>query len=49
VRISPELVLTPRFVERARGIVGEAGSEGITVSAFRERLGDVPEVRRPAP
>ena len=39
VRISPGLVLTPAFVGRARGIVGEAGSEGITVSAFRERLG----------
>ena len=39
VRISPELVLTPAFVRRAREVVGEAGPGGITVSAFRERLG----------
>ena len=39
VRISPDLVLTPELVERAGTIVREAGSDGITVSALRERLG----------
>ena len=39
VRISPELVLTRELVERAGAIVREAGSDGITVSALRERLG----------
>mgnify|MGYP003694746249 CR=1 FL=1 len=39
VRISPELVADPR-ARRTRGaIVREAGSDGITVSALRERLG----------
>ena len=39
VRISPELVLSREVVERAGAIVREAGSDGITVSALRERLG----------
>ena len=39
VRISPELVLTRELVERAETIVREAGADGITVSALRERLG----------
>ncbi len=39
VRISPELVFTPGFVAKAETIVREAGSAGITVSAFREALG----------
>ena len=39
VRISPELVLSRELVERAGAIVREAGSDGITVSALRERLG----------
>ncbi|HET9250132.1 MAG TPA: SelB C-terminal domain-containing protein, partial [Actinomycetota bacterium] len=39
VRISPELVLTRELVERAGTIVREAGADGITVSALRERLG----------
>jgi selenocysteine-specific elongation factor len=39
VRISPELVVSRELVERAGAIVREAGSDGITVSALRERLG----------
>jgi selenocysteine-specific elongation factor len=39
VRISPDLVLTRELVERAGTIVREAGADGITVSALRERLG----------
>ena len=39
VRLSPELVMTPAFVERAERIVREAGAAGVTVSAFRESLG----------
>jgi selenocysteine-specific elongation factor len=38
VRISPEIVLTPAFVDRARDVVAGAPA-GITVSAFRETLG----------
>jgi selenocysteine-specific elongation factor len=38
VRVSPDLVMTPRFVARAELIVREAGAGGVTVSAFRERL-----------
>ncbi|MBI2239118.1 MAG: SelB C-terminal domain-containing protein, partial [Actinobacteria bacterium] len=39
VRVSPDLVMTPGFVRGAEAIVREAGATGITVSAFRERLG----------
>jgi selenocysteine-specific elongation factor len=39
VRVSPELVFTPGLVDTAREAIGEAGPGGITVSAFRERLG----------
>ena len=39
VQISPEIVATPGFVERGFAAVREAGTAGITVSAFRERLG----------
>jgi selenocysteine-specific elongation factor len=39
VRVSPELVFTPGFVARARAVIAEAGGAGVTVSAFRERLG----------
>jgi selenocysteine-specific elongation factor len=39
VRISPELVFTEELVQRAGTIVREAGEDGITVSALRERLG----------
>ena len=39
VQISPEIVATPGFVERALAAVREAGAAGTTVSAFRERLG----------
>jgi selenocysteine-specific elongation factor len=39
VRVSPELVFTPGLVDAARHAIGEAGPDGITVSAFRERLG----------
>jgi selenocysteine-specific elongation factor len=39
VRISAELVFTRELVELAETIVREAGADGITVSALRERLG----------
>ena len=39
VRISPDLVMTPEFVRRAQDLVRTEGATGITVSAFRERLG----------
>jgi selenocysteine-specific elongation factor len=39
VRISSELVFTRELVERAGSIVREAGADGITLSALRERLG----------
>ncbi|HXF72253.1 MAG TPA: selenocysteine-specific translation elongation factor [Actinomycetota bacterium] len=39
VRISPDLVFTPGFVARATEVVRELGASGVTVSAFRERLG----------
>ncbi len=39
VRISPELVLTPAFVDRAVAAIADAGRDGLTVSALRERLG----------
>jgi selenocysteine-specific elongation factor len=39
VRVSPELVHTAAFVARAVEAIREAGEVGITVSAFRERLG----------
>ena len=39
VRISPELVLTPRFVARAESLVRDAGEAGITVAAVRQALG----------
>lgn len=39
VRVSPELVFTPGFVARAADVVRELGASGMTVSAFRERLG----------
>ena len=39
VRVSPELVHTAAFVARAVEAIREAGEAGITVSAFRERLG----------
>jgi selenocysteine-specific elongation factor len=39
VRVGPDLVLTPEFVASAREAVAAAGPGGITVSAFRERLG----------
>jgi selenocysteine-specific elongation factor len=39
VRVSPDLVMTPGFVELAEKIAREVGAAGITVSAFRERLG----------
>ncbi len=39
VRISPEVVLTSAFVERAVEIVRAAGDRGITVSALRAELG----------
>lgn len=39
VRITSDLVLTSGFVQRAEDIVREAGDDGITVSAVRERLG----------
>lgn len=39
VRVSADLVMTPAFVELAERIVRGAGPAGITVSAFKERLG----------
>jgi selenocysteine-specific elongation factor len=39
VRISPDLVLTPSFVDRAIEAIRDAGDAGITVSALRERIG----------
>ena len=39
VRAAPEIVFTPEFVARAETVVRASGAEGITVSAFRERLG----------
>ena len=39
VRVSPELVLTTAFVERAVAIVRDAGDRGISVSALRAELG----------
>ncbi len=39
VRVSPELVFTPGFVARATEVARELGATGMTVSAFRERLG----------
>jgi selenocysteine-specific elongation factor len=39
VRVSPELVLSPAFVERARKVIEERGPRGITVSTFRELMG----------
>jgi selenocysteine-specific elongation factor len=39
VRIAPDLILTPAFVERAVDIVREAKDAGITVGDVRARLG----------
>ncbi len=39
VRVSPVIVLTPAFVERAVAEIRAAGPAGLTVSALRERLG----------
>ncbi|HEX5949439.1 MAG TPA: selenocysteine-specific translation elongation factor [Actinomycetota bacterium] len=39
VAVSPEVVLTPAFVDRALSEVRAAGEAGLTVSALRERLG----------
>ncbi|HEX5902232.1 MAG TPA: selenocysteine-specific translation elongation factor [Actinomycetota bacterium] len=39
VRISPDVVLTAAFVERAIEIVRAAGDRGVTVSALRAELG----------
>ena len=38
VRVAPDLVFIPALIERAQAVVDEAGSAGITVSAFREAL-----------
>ena len=39
VRIAPDLVMTAGFVQRAEEVVRTAAAAGITVSAFRERIG----------
>ncbi len=39
VRITPDLVVTPALIERARATVQAAGAAGITVSQVREALG----------
>jgi selenocysteine-specific elongation factor len=38
VRVGTDLVFSPRFIERARRVVREAGENGIRVSTFREQL-----------
>jgi selenocysteine-specific elongation factor len=38
VKVSADLVFTPALVARAEAIVRDAEADGITVSAFRERL-----------
>jgi selenocysteine-specific elongation factor len=39
VRVPPDLVFTPDFVDRAQAVVRGAGASGISVGAFREALG----------
>jgi len=39
VAVSPDIVLTPALVERALADIRAAGSDGLTVSELRERLG----------
>jgi selenocysteine-specific elongation factor len=39
IRVSPDLVMTPALVSLAEDLIRHSGSAGITVSAFRERLG----------
>ncbi|MGZ4129813.1 MAG: SelB domain-containing protein, partial [Actinomycetota bacterium] len=39
VRIAPDLVVTPAFVDRAVAEIRSTGTNGMTVSALRERLG----------
>jgi len=39
VRVSPDIVLTPGFVQRAEEVLFRTGAAGVTVSAFREDLG----------
>jgi selenocysteine-specific elongation factor len=39
VRVAPDLVVTPAFVQRVVGEIRSAGAAGVTVSALRERLG----------
>jgi selenocysteine-specific elongation factor len=39
VRVGPDLVFTPGFVDRAEAVIAGTGSVGITVSAFRAALG----------
>jgi selenocysteine-specific elongation factor len=39
IRVSPDLVLSPPFVERAKAVIQAGGGGGVTISAFREALG----------
>jgi len=39
IRVSPELILSQGFVERARTAIRAAGTGGTTISSFREALG----------
>jgi selenocysteine-specific elongation factor len=39
IQVSADLVMTPDFVRRAEELIRREAGEGITVSAFRERLG----------
>jgi selenocysteine-specific elongation factor len=39
VRVSPDIVFTTAFVDRATEVLREHTTDGITVSTFRERLG----------
>jgi selenocysteine-specific elongation factor len=39
VKVSTDLVFTAAFVDAARGAIEELGPNGVSVSAFRERVG----------
>jgi selenocysteine-specific elongation factor len=39
VKVGPDLLFTSGFISKAEGTIRDAGAAGITVSAFRERLG----------
>jgi selenocysteine-specific elongation factor len=39
IRVSPDLVLSPAFVERAKAVIQAGRADGVTISGFREALG----------